>query len=111
MMLIGEIVIVLLAVVGLVAICWKIADCLLEPESSTEVLVILPFSGRVENIEQQLRHAVSRFRKMTKNPEVGWLICLDNGMTEETRCVCARICDEYEFMNLCTPQELGRLIS
>ena len=111
MVLIGEWVLVLLAVIGLSAVCYKLADFLLRPAYQTEMIVILPFSGHVENMEQQLRYYIAKYKKLQKNPEVGWLICLDEGMTEETRHICELVCNDYEFMNLCTVEQLQKLIS
>ena len=79
MVLIGELVLVLLAVIGLFAVCYKLADFLLRPAYQTEMIVILPFSGHVENMEQQLRYYIAKYKKLQKNLEVGWLICLDKG--------------------------------
>ena len=111
MILVGEILVLSLAAVGLVAICWKLADILLEPQYQTAVTMVLPLHGHVENLEQQLRYFASRFKKMSKTTEVGWVICLDAGMDEETRILCETICDRYPFMNLCTRAQMEKLIS
>lgn len=110
-MIIGEVVLVLFAIAGLIAVCYKIADVLLEPDYHAEVTLILPFRGRVEDIEYQLRHFAARYRKLVRQEDTGWLICLDNGMDAETRIICENVCGEFSFMNLCTKEQLEKLIS
>lgn len=111
MIIIGEVVLVLFAIAGLVAVCYKIADVLLRPDYHVEVMMVLPFHGRVEDIEYQLRHFAAQYRKVVKREDAGWLICLDNGMDPETRIICENVCGEFSFMNLCTKEQLEKLIS
>lgn len=111
MIVIGEAVLVLFAAIGLAAVCWKLADVLLSPDCHGEVMLVLPFRGRVEDAELQLRHFASKYRSLVRREDTGWLICLDNGMDPETRLICERVCDEYPFLNLCTKEQLEKLIS
>lgn len=110
MAMIGELIIVLLAIIGLVVACHKIADGILRPHYKGEITMVLPFRGRVEDIEYRLRYVAGQYQKMTQDTEVGWLICLDEGMEEETRTICEMVCSEYPFMNLCTKAQLQKLI-
>ena len=110
MVLIGEIVIALLAVIGLAVICRKIAEFFLQSDSGREVILVLPFHGRVEDVEYQLRRFACRYQEMAKDVDSGWLICLDKGMDEETRQICEKVCSGYSFMNLCTDAQLEKLI-
>ncbi len=110
MLMFGEFVLVLFAAVGVLAVCWKIADLFLEPDRPVEVTMVLSFRGRVEDIEYQLRHFAARYRRTVKRGDAGRLVCLDNGMDEETRRICKTVCEEYPFLNLCTKEQLQKLI-
>lgn len=111
MLLIGEWIVLSLAAVGLLAICWKLADALLEPQYQTAMTIVLPLHGHIENLEQQLRYFAAQYKKISKNTEVGWVICLDEGMDEETRIICENTCAGYSFMNLCNRSQMEKLIS
>ena len=110
MIYIGEVVIVLLAIVGLAFVCRKIADMVLQSNKGREIILVLPFHGQVEDAELQLRHFASQYQKLAKDVDSGWLICLDKGMDSETRQICEKVCSEFSFMNLCTATQFEKLI-
>ena len=110
MIVIGEIIIVLLAVFGLAVVCHKIAAVFLQSDRGREVILVLPFHGRVEDAEYQLRRFASQYQEMAKDVDSGWMICLDKGMDAETRTICEMVCSEFSFMNLCTAAQLEKLI-
>ena len=110
MFMIGEIVIILFAIIGLAVVCHKTAAVFLQSDCGREVILVLPFHGRVEDAEYQLRRFASQYQEMAKDVDSGWLICLDKGMDTETRAICEMVCSEFSFMNLCTAAQLEKLI-
>ena len=73
-------------------------------------MLVLPFDGRVEDAEYQLRHFSFLYRKVAGNGGDGRMICLDKGMDAETRTICELVCRDVPFMDLCTSAQLEKLI-
>lgn len=103
-----DILVIVLAVVGIIGIIKGIVKWALTPKNIDSVL-ILPFSGHHEDIELIIRNAATNthFSKGNYNYNV---ICVDNGMDESTREICKKICNDYHFINLCGSNELSDLI-
>ncbi len=110
MMLFGEILLGVLAVIGLAALCRGLASVLLRPGQTGCVALILPLRGNIPDAEHRLRYMASQFGRLARREDLCSLLCLDDGMEEETRKVCETLCGEFPFMNVCTREQLQKLL-
>ena len=110
MLIFGEILLTILAVIGLVALCRGAASVLLRPRETGCMALILPLRGNVPDAEHRLRYTASQFGRLARQRELCSILCLDDGMEEETRKICETLCVEYPFMNVCTREQLQKLL-
>jgi hypothetical protein len=108
---IGWVILGFFAAVGFFFLCYRIASVLLTPTCRGVVTMVVPLCGHVEDAEYRLRYFADQYRKLSQREDTGWLICLDTGMDEETRRICEGVCETVPFMNLCTKDQLEKLIS
>lgn len=96
------------AVIGVCSLCRGIMR-LSAKNRSGELVLIEPIKGDRTDAEFLLRSAASKAMWLCGR-SAGSVCCLDCGMDGETRKICETLCCEYPCMNLCTKEELCRII-
>ena len=104
--IIGKVVLCFFAIVGLVEFCKVlIAGILYRSKPDPKAAIVLTVEGHNESVEQQIRDLAENIR-WDKNYPAQKLICVDNGMDEETFEICDRLSREYSFFILTVPENL-----
>lgn len=100
--LLFRLLVAILAVVGVIELLRAIVFRLLKTDNPGRFYLIVSFSGHDEQAEACLRSAAERARWFCGEVQV---VCLDDGMDEETRRVCEIVCDENPGVLLLTRGE------
>ncbi len=100
---IAVIVVLILCTLGAVELCRALSFRFLLPARCKDFLVLVPVRGHDDTMEIELRCAVSRVKWFRGQAQV---ICLDCGMDEETKMLCAASCEQLGGVMLMTPEEL-----
>lgn len=66
--------------------------------------IIVPIYGHDEDVEIHLRSLIATIR-WNDGYKIDQLICLNCSMDSETYNICERLHKEYDFLQICTPQE------
>lgn len=104
-----DVILVVLAVIGIIEIVREIIKFASAPKNTDSVL-ILPFSGHIEDIEFIVR-TVAVNSHCKKGGENTTVICLDKGMDEETKKLCECVCGDYDFVFLSEENELNTFLN
>ncbi len=99
---------VLLAVVGAADLVRFLIYRTLRSKNPGKLYLILTISGHEEGAEVMLTSAIERLKWISGEEKK--LICIDDGMDEETRKVCGIISAQNPGVEICTPQELAELL-
>lgn len=97
------------AVVGLIEILKIISLSIFKVKNDKETFLVVPISGLNEGIEMILRDAISRAKWISGTGDKK-VFCIDFNMDKETRKICEIICQEYDFICICSPSEFIELI-
>lgn len=106
MEVLGQIVLLLLVLLGLVYVMRLIMMQLLSPEKESDFVILVPLSGHREDTELVLRSAAARVRWFGRRRML--VTVLDCGMDEETRQLCRRLCREIRYAEIVSREEFGR---
>ena len=106
MEVLGQIVLLLLVLLGLVYIMRLIMMQLLSPEKESDFVILVPISGHREDAELILRSAAARVRWFGRRRTV--ITVLDCGMDEETTQLCRRLCREIRCAEMISREEFGK---
>ncbi len=98
-------VLVFLATVGIIEICRFIIYKIISCNKKINSVLIIPFEGHCEDIEFILRGAKMKTKWLGKNMPAK-IICLDNGMDDETRKICKFMCNDSNFFDIGTNNNL-----
>ena len=101
---IGSVLLCFFLLLGILVGLRKLLYMILGDNSGTLCLTLY-FCGHVENAEQQLRSALEELRWM-EGRRKKILLCIDDGMDEETRRICRYFARDYPVCRIVTPQEL-----
>lgn len=93
-----------LATIGFVELIRICILILTETKSQRYSAIIVPIYGHDEDVEIHLRSLIAAIR-WSDSCKIEQLICLDCGMDNETRIICDRLHNEYDFLQIYTPQE------
>ena len=99
-----SVVMLFLAVIGLIEFIKIISLAIFRAKSDKNAILVVPMSGCSEEAEIILRSAISR-AKWLGRADNGKIFCVDFNMDEETRKICDIICQECEFLYVCSPDE------
>ncbi len=97
------------AVLGVVYLINEIIFCATSVKNDKNFLLITGLNDDPENAELLLRSAAARMKWLGRGFS-SCIICLDNGMNEETRKICEAVCRENEFMEIKTLSEFEGMI-
>lgn len=92
------------AVVGLIEVLRIISLSIFRVKNDKETFLVVPISGFNEGIEMILRDTISR-AKWINGSDDKKIFCIDFNMDKETRKICEIICQEYDFICICSPSE------
>ncbi len=102
-------ILIFFALLGFVELIRFLIFRLYKSKSDHTVMLITPAKNKQEDIEFILRSCVAKVRWMGHSaPEL--VVCLDKGMDIETKSICKKVCDEYDFMSILTPSQLLELM-
>ena len=110
MELVWNILLALLAALGLTEVIRLLALKIAGAGRCGQIIMLVPLSGHQEDVEYVLRSAAQRL-KWTDGKEGGQIYCLDYGMDKETLEICKIMAKEYAFMQVVTPDQLGERMS
>ncbi len=110
LVLLGKICFVLLAVIGMFAICQKILKQLAHRRSSGIMTVFLSVHGHDEEIEYRLRTLISQSVWSDSDLHNYQIVCLDYHMDPETKFICQAISRRYPFVKICAPEKALELL-
>lgn len=103
--IISGIIVVMFALIGIVESTRTIIFRLYKPKTETSALIIVTEEENCEDIEYTLRSWIARAKWMGKAmPDT--IIFLDQGLSKDSRDICANICKEYEFLEIMNTDEL-----
>ena len=99
----------ILIVIGLVEVIKMITIFFLRTKGEDNTMIIVPISGHNEEAEFLLRSAAAKVRWIDgfKDKRV---ICMDCGMDDETRDICKRVVESYNFMEFKTENEIKTML-
>ncbi|MCI8497177.1 MAG: hypothetical protein HFE85_02850 [Clostridiales bacterium] len=103
---IGQIVLLILVLLGLVYLMRLLMMKLLSPGQENDFLVLVPVYGHREDVELMLRSAAARARWFGKRRMI--VTVLDCGMDEETENLCRRLCRELRCAQIVSREELEK---
>lgn len=104
-----NIILIILATIGLVEIVRAIVFMLFKTREENEIMILVPIYGHNEEAEILLRSAATRvswFSGLKKQK----VVCLDLGMDSETRKICDIISTEYEFMEVYDSEQFEKIL-
>lgn len=97
--IIRDVIIIALAVIGLVDLVRMVVLFFMRTKNDKNIFMVVPICGHEECAEILLRHAAARLKWMGGG-RINKIICLDCEMDEETRKICEKVCEEYEFIEI-----------
>lgn len=71
--------------------------------------IVIPVYGHDEDIEILLRSLIDTVM-WDGSSKIQQVVCLNCSMDEETLEICKRVCDDFSFVHICTPEEYCRSI-
>lgn len=103
------IVVVSFALVGIIDVYKALSLALYCPKINNSIM-ILPIGGSSNNTEFIVRGAIAKVRwlSISKNQQI---VCLDCGMSDESREICSRLAERYSFISIKTVDELKEFLS
>lgn len=104
---IGNIILILLAAIGLTELIRWIALKILTPSKKHKIMMVVPIHGHEEEAEYLLRGAAQRIKWSGIEPVE--LVCLDCWMDRDTARICATVCEDYAFAKMMNLEELSKL--
>ena len=106
--ILAKIAFVLLAIIGAAEIVRNIIFWMLRPSRPGKLYLVVSLEGHDEGAEMLLESAIERLKWIRGDEKM--LICLDNGMDEETNVVCRIISNRNPGVEVCTPEELPDIL-
>lgn len=106
---ISAIICVLLMIIGLVEVFRSMVLLILRKRKEDTAMTIIPIRGHNEEAEYLLRSAAAKIQ-WEDDSQPCRIVCLDCDMDLETRLVCERVVQSFEFMELCTMEELRGIL-
>ena len=95
--IIRDIMFIFFAIVGLIEVIRGIILYLMQTKYDKDVFVVIPIFKNNDSVEMLLRHTAIRV-KWLGGSRINRVVCLDCDTDEETKLICEKICEEYEFM-------------
>lgn len=86
-----------------------LAHALLPTRRNTNILTVMPISGRMDDIEYIVRGIIEQ-KNWTDEKHSGKIILLDLGAEEETVRICKSFAEENVMVELFTPSELEKYL-
>ncbi|MDR0404580.1 MAG: hypothetical protein LBH37_02105 [Oscillospiraceae bacterium] len=101
--------IVILAIIGLIEIFRILVLIAFRAKDESSLIILVPISGHNEKAEFLLRSAVAKLKWLGTIGKQR-IICVDNGMDQQTRKICEIIKQEYEFVEICFSNEFEKIL-
>ncbi|MCQ4021501.1 MULTISPECIES: hypothetical protein [unclassified Ruminococcus] len=92
-----DIIIIFLSVIGLVELIRLIICRLFKTKGDKSIVILVPIKSGAKDAELLLRSAAAKAMWVYCGA-IERVVCLDCGTDEETKKICMKICDQYEFM-------------
>lgn len=106
---IGGLLIVLLSMLGIVFLIKEAASLLMREKAGRKILLITHIEDNAEQAELILRSAAAKADWYGEKYS-SEIICVDEGLSEETRKICELVCNDYSCLKLKTVQEIQSLL-
>ena len=102
-----EIVLATLAVIGLLSLGWSLFGRMVTPVGPDPVFAVIPARGGGEGLEQTVKGLLW----LQGGEMTGFTVVMaDAGLSEEGRQLADALCRQFERVQLCPLEELGRLM-
>lgn len=99
-----ECTVIFFAVVGFIEIIRIGSLLLITPKVQRYCALVIPIHGHDEDIEILLRSLIDTVM-WESSSKIQQLVCLNCNMDEETLEICERVCNDFSFVHICTPEE------
>lgn len=99
----------LLAIIGVAELARWLWLYLLRSKKKGKIYFVFSFHGHEKEAEIALRGAVHRLR-MYGGADEKKIICLDNGMDDETKQICDLTAKDTQMVEVCTEKELPDIL-
>ncbi|MDD6251860.1 MAG: hypothetical protein PUA85_04365 [Oscillospiraceae bacterium] len=100
-----DVLMISLALVGIVSIIKAIILRIFSPKDDMSVVIVSPMSKNFENAEFILRSWGEKTKWSREHSRMK-IICLDAGLDESTRRICEAVAEEYDNIDIMTPDNL-----
>lgn len=98
------VVVVSFAVIGIIDVYKTLSLAMYSPKINNSI-IILPIGPDSGNTEFIVRCAIAKVRWLNIGKDQQ-IVCLDCGMSSESREICCKLCEKYPFLSIMTIEEL-----
>ncbi len=99
----------ILVLLGISSLIQEVLLRIFVPKRNRKTLLILPIGEDVKQAEYILRGA-EMYAKILGDRLCGHIIIVDCGMDTQTQAICAALCRDLDGMEVCTCEELQRIL-
>lgn len=97
------------AIVGIIDLYKTLSLTLYAPKINNS-LIIIPIGSDSNKTEFLIRGAIAKIRwfNISRHQQI---VCLDCGMTDESRTICQKLCEQYPFISIKNTEELKNYLN